>query len=658
MSVEERLDRLEQRLQVLETLMRDVVRTRGTAPLEATPAPGVTSPQPDAVLSSKASPAAHFKAEPGGGTPPPLPRALDRTAAFESNARRKANFLRSEEWIGQRGLLAIGVLALILAAGYLLKLSFDRGWISPFVRCVGGAVAGGIVGALGWSLLGRYRTYGASLIGCGAAIIYLAVWAAAKLYGLLPPATGIGALALVSLALAAVAFAIDVEALGTTAALGAFIAPVLLGKRGNPDALLIYLTALGVALGWVAGHKRWRTTAALVALSFFGLGWAGVADSRHPIGALGYTMLGGAGGIYVGLRERWWETRFLAFWGGWALLATVHDKLSPTWPTLVAGILLAAPVWWHALRRKTWLPIRLMASVPGEGLTVGEALYFFSTPFLVAWAAPTCAPDFFAEHAGLAALVVAVPYLLSGYATPRPPFALVGVTALATAVLQRWSGFEGPAILFGLAGLWAGLDHVLQRHDGRWYSVGTLIVALVQLLGDVAGRRSFDDAAFVGPWALVLWLGLAVTTVLAAGLWRREPRSPAAELVPRLLWLTAGSIALFGVTAEITRFYRLREGPVEAAHLASGLAVSAWWLVFAAALVVLGLRRSLRPVRLAGLAVAGLAVFKVLVLDLSSLDALYRVGSVFILGLVSLLLAYLYHRQARSPDTGRRPLEL
>jgi uncharacterized membrane protein len=80
--------------------------------------------------------------------------------------------------------------------------------------------------------------------------------------------------------------------------------------------------------------------------------------------------------------------------------------------------------------------------------------------------------------------------------------------------------------------------------------------------------------------------------------------------------------------------------------------VSAWWLVFAAALVVLGLRRSLRPVRLAGLAVAGLAVLKVLVFDLSSLDALYRVGSVFILGLVSLLLAYLYHRQARSADTG------
>jgi len=70
-------------------------------------------------------------------------------------------------------------------------------------------------------------------------------------------------------------------------------------------------------------------------------------------------------------------------------------------------------------------------------------------------------------------------------------------------------------------------------------------------------------------------------------------------------------------------------------------------LVFAAALVGLGFRRGLKPARVAGLGVAGLAVIKVLVFDLSSLDALYRVGSVFILGLV-FLLAYLYHRQGRS----------
>src|SRR4029077_20485511 len=94
--------------------------------------------------------------------------------------------LPTEAWVGQRGLLAVGVLALLLAAGYLLKLSFERGWITEAGRCIGGIIAGVVVGGVGWRLLGKYRTYGAALIGCGAGIVYLAVWAAAKLYGLVP----------------------------------------------------------------------------------------------------------------------------------------------------------------------------------------------------------------------------------------------------------------------------------------------------------------------------------------------------------------------------------------------------------------------------------------------------------------------------------------
>jgi uncharacterized membrane protein len=113
-------------------------------------------------------------------------------------------------------------------------------------------------------------------------------------------------------------------------------------------------------------------------------------------------------------------------------------------------------------------------------------------------------------------------------------------------------------------------------------------------------------------------------------------------------------MVLFGATGEIQRYFALKTLSAQTASLASGLAVSAWWLVFAAALVIVGFRWTLKPVRLAGLGVAGLAVVKVLLFDLSSLDALYRVGSVFILGLVFLLLAYLYHRQGRMTGGERR----
>ena len=68
------------------------------------------------------------------------------------------------------------------------------------------------------------------------------MWAACRLYEVIPSTTGIVGLALVSVALAMIAYAINVEALGTTAALGAFMAPVLLGRNdANANLLLLYL---------------------------------------------------------------------------------------------------------------------------------------------------------------------------------------------------------------------------------------------------------------------------------------------------------------------------------------------------------------------------------------------------------------------------------
>ena len=206
MSDSERIDRLEARLAALEAVVAGLAGKeagkRGSG--EAGKPPRDAPVTPAGIHSSRIV-----------ASPPP---------------RVRASPLNPEQWIGQRLLLAIGVIALILAAGYLLRLSFDRGWISPIMRCIGGACAGIIVGAIGWRLQPRYRTYGAALIGCGAAIIYLSVWAAARLYEVLPPTMGIVGLAMVSVALAMIAYAIDVEALGTTAALGAFFAPLLLGR--------------------------------------------------------------------------------------------------------------------------------------------------------------------------------------------------------------------------------------------------------------------------------------------------------------------------------------------------------------------------------------------------------------------------------------------
>jgi uncharacterized membrane protein len=619
MSTDDRLDRLERRVAVLETLLRDV--TSGAAPPSVEPAAIASAPS-----------------EPPPLTPPPR-----RPAAAPSRGI-------DERWIGQRGFLAVGVVALLMATGYLLKLSFDRGWISPVMRCTGGALLGVVVGAIGWRLHQRYRTYGAALIGAGCGIIYLSVWAACRLYQVIPPTTGIVGLALVSVALAMIAYAINVEALGTTAALGAFMAPVLLGSdNANANLLLLYLASMAAGLGLVAARRGWRLTMFVVAASYFGVGTAGAGDGAEPWALLLYGVIGGTAGLCVGLREQWWETRLLTFSGGWVLLGAASERMAAHWPVFLAGLILSAPVWWHALRNPKVLPLRLGAGT--TGWSAGEALYFFSTPLLLGWAAYKLAAGRFDANPGLLPLLVAVPYLLAGYLRPRPPFALVGATAAAVAAQAQWDSTPQVWALLALSLLWPALDHPLRRSDGRWYGVLTWGAAMQFLFDDALPRRTAADAAFLGPWALALWGGTAVALALAARLFKAKAEEGEARLVRSGLWAVAGLLILFGVTGEIRRYFELETLSPVTAELAAGLAVSAWWLVFAAALILLGFRRAIKPLRIAGLAVAGLAVVKVIVFDLSSLDALYRIGSVFFLALVMLSLAYVYYRQDRSEPT-------
>jgi hypothetical protein len=556
MSTDDRLERLERRVEVLEKLLR------------ATPPAG--EPRPPR-------------------SPAPPPRASPRAPGVVRPTRI------DERWIGQRGLLAVGVVALLLATGYLLKLSFERGWVSPVMRCAGGAVLGAVVGGVGWRLHQRYRTFGAALIGCGCGIIYLSVWAAGRLYEVIPPTTGIVGLAMVSVALAMIAYAINVEALGTTAALGAFMAPVLLGSdQANANLLLLYLASMATGLGMVAARRRWRLTMLVVAASYFGVGLAGAAEDAVPGALLLYGVIGGTAGLHVGLSEQWWETRLLTFSGGWALLAAASERMAAHWPVFVAALILSAPVWWHGLRNSRVLPLRLGARSPVredgagavEGWSAGEALYFFTTPLLLGWAAYGLAAGRFDATPGLLPLLVAVPYLVAGYTRPRPAFALVGAAALAMGAQAQWEGPTQVWALLALGLLWPALDHRLDRSDGRWYGVLTWVAAVQHLLESSLEQRTAADAAFVGPWALALWGATAAALALAAGHFRVRAEEGEARLVRSTLWALAGLMTLFGVTAEIRRYYELKTLSRVTADLAAGLAVSAWWLVFAAALVV------------------------------------------------------------------------
>ena len=81
--------------------------------------------------------------------------------------------------------------------------------------------------------------------------------------------------------------------------------------------------------------------------------------------------------------------------------------------------------------------------------------------------------------------------------------------------------------------------------------------------------------------------------------------------------------------------------------------LSVTWAIYATILIVVGLKRRSAPARYLAMAVFGVTILKVFVVDLADLDRIYRVVSLIGLGTMLLLSSYLYQKlRVRDPDAG------
>ena len=78
--------------------------------------------------------------------------------------------------------------------------------------------------------------------------------------------------------------------------------------------------------------------------------------------------------------------------------------------------------------------------------------------------------------------------------------------------------------------------------------------------------------------------------------------------------------------------------------------LSVLWTVYAALALAWGFARSSRSARYGALALLGLTVFKVFLVDLSAVRTAYRILSFLVLGIVLLLVSVLYQKARRSPE--------
>jgi len=618
------LQRLERRVEVLEQLVRQLLAA-GAVPERITPgsppAPLRRPPQP---TPSRAPDTPRYSAP--HPLPPPQAPAPDL-----------------EQWFGQRGLLVVGVLALLTAAGFFLKYAIDRGWIAPVVRSLLAIAAG--VGLAAWGearIRGGLRRYGAAMIGAGGGLVYLGLWAAAGPYGLVEPRIGVVLLAACTVLVTLLALRHEIEGLAIWALAGAYLAPILLAPlRPNPHAFLGYLEVVGLGTGLLAYTMTWRRTFDLALAGYFSLA-AGAAGAALT-SALGCWFLaaGALLTLHVTRRRAWPEARVGMLALAWVLLgvglADANAGPQPRlWLALGAAFAIAALLWWQQLDLN-----RLRAP--------DEALLFLVNPFVLLGLASLADPKLLDRAPALLPALLAAVYLGVGWVRRATPHLVMGFALGAWAVAAEASP---PVVVVGwtalaLAGLAA--EQRGGRPGGRIAALGLALLAAPCLFGVALWSRPAEAAAFTDPWALALY-GYIAGTALAAHGWEAGWRDPnSVRWTARgteLLWVLCGVAVFVGGSVELPRYFGRR------APLAGDLSLSVFWLVYAAVLVRIGFQRDRKDVRSAGLAVAAGAGLKIVLYDLSTLEALYRIASFFALALIALAVAYAYNKKAKTSREG------
>lgn len=191
--------------------------------------------------------------------PPPSPTWTYTPTPREPDIFDKGLALLKAYFTGGNPLVRLGVVVLFFGVAFLLRYAAERAWIPLEVRLAGVALFGAGLLGLGWRLRERQAGYGLVLQGGGIGIIYLTVFAAFRLYNLLPAAAAFPLLLVCTVLACAIAVLQNSQALAVFGIAGGFLAPVLASTgQGSHVTLFSYYLLLNAGVLGIAWFKAWR----------------------------------------------------------------------------------------------------------------------------------------------------------------------------------------------------------------------------------------------------------------------------------------------------------------------------------------------------------------------------------------------------------------
>jgi len=306
-------------------------------------------------------------------------------------------------------------------------------------------------------------------------------------------------------------------------------------------------------------------------------------------------------GLLLWLEPRFTRESWLALSGLIALAAAFYGWITRSGSLAGAGQVFALAAVWQFAQSLEWpASPRIAALVPGLSLAllaVAARLWLRKAESLPA--GPRESVTAVASIYGWTALGMSVLWMHRHIPAREHVWILAAMAALSFA-LAGWKQYRQAFVASGLLSF----------------------IAVVQFLVPLRGASTL----------YVLNLALPLLAAAQQRAVRRWPQSFDRVLTWQTAWML---IASLGAGWYLTLLVQ---------EHAKGFYLTAAWAIYAMATLVIGLAWRERVYRWTGLAILGLALGRVLLVDVWTLDALYRTLSFLALGLVLLALGYIYNQ--------------
>lgn len=258
-----RLEQLELRVAQLEA---EVCHLRDAATSSPKAVPEAPAPEPAAVAGYPAVEPATVLAANTVPVPPARRRGIDVLGGPEASGEQRGPSSLAQavqtvrRWLlGGNTVVRVGLLVLFFGLAFLARYAVENSLFPIELRLA--AIAAGAIALLGvgWRLRHRREAYALSLQGGGVAALYLTIFAAMRLYGLVPPTLGFGLLLMIVVLSAALALLQRSQALAVIGTAGGFMAPIVASTgQGSHVMLFSYYLLLNAGVLGIAWKQAWR----------------------------------------------------------------------------------------------------------------------------------------------------------------------------------------------------------------------------------------------------------------------------------------------------------------------------------------------------------------------------------------------------------------